>query len=126
MGVSVSVRDNELFTKQWQCKIPLSTQSPSVIAREAFSLFEKNYSWKNPIRSITVRAINLVSLDYDEQIKLFYDAEKDSRIEALDKAVEEIRSRYGYNAIKNATLLQNPKMPSHNSTKLIMPTGIPQ
>lgn len=58
-GVAISVRDNELFTKQWQCKIPLSTQSPSVIAREAFSLFEKNYSWKHPIRSITVRAINL-------------------------------------------------------------------
>ena len=125
-GVAISVRDNELFTKQWQCKIPLSTQSPSVIAREAFSLFEKNYSWKHPIRSITVRAINLVSLDYDEQISLFYDAEKSSRIEALDKAVEEIRSRYGYNAIKNATLLQNPKMPSHNSPKLIMPTGVPQ
>jgi len=44
----------------------------------------------------------------------------------LYKAVEEIRSRYGYNAIKNATLLQNPKMPSHNSPKLIMPTGVPQ
>ena len=63
--------------------------------------------------------INTVSI-------LFYDAEKSSRIEALDKAVEEIRSRYGYNAIKNATLLQNPKMPSHNSPKLIMPTGVPQ
>ena len=59
-------------------------------------------------------------------INLFYDAEKNSRIEALDKAVEEIRARYGYNAIKNATLLQNPKMPSHNSPKLIMPTGVPQ
>ena len=125
-GVAVSVRDNELFTKQWQCKIPLSTQSPSVIAQEAFALFEKNYSWRHPIRSITVRAINLVSLDYQEQISIFYDAEKNFHIEALDKAIEEIRSRYGYHAIRNATLLQNPKMPSHNATKLIMPTGVPQ
>lgn len=125
-GIAISVRDNELFTKQWQTKIPLSTQSPSVIAREAFSLFEKNYSWQHPIRSITVRAINLVSLDYDEQINLFYDAEKNSRIEALDKAVENIRSRFGYDAIKNATLLNNPKMPSHSSFDLIMPTGVPR
>ena len=58
---------------------------------------------------IVLLAILLVSLDYDEQISLFYDAEKSPRIEALDKAIEEIRSRYGYNAIKNATLLQNPK-----------------
>ena len=59
-------------------------------------------------------------------IDLFYDAEKTSRIEAIDKAVEEIRSRYGYNAIKNAALLDNPKMPLYNNAKLIMPTGIPQ
>ena len=72
------------------------------------------------------RAINLVSLDYQEQIGIFYDAEKNFHIEALDKAIEEIRSRYGYHAIRNATLLQNPKMPSHNATKLIMPTGVPQ
>ena len=125
-GVAISVRDNQLFTKQWQCSIPLATQSPSIIAKEAFSLFEKNYSWKHPIRSITVQAISLVPMDYTEQIDLFYDAEKTSRIEAIDKAVEEIRSRYGYNAIKNATLLDNPKMPLYNDAKLIMPTGIPQ
>lgn len=120
-GVAISVRDSKLFTKQWQSKIPLFTQSPSVIAREAFSLFEKNYSWKHPIRSVTVRAIDLVSLDCNEQIDIFHDAEKTSRIEALDKTVEDIRRRYGYNAIKNATLLHNPKMPSHNDPKVIMP-----
>ena len=125
-GVAISVRDNQLFTKQWQCSIPLATQSPSIIAKEAFSLFEKNYSWKHPIRSITVQAISLVPMDYTEQIDLFYDAEKTSRIEAIDKAVDEIRSRYGYNAIKNAALLDNPKMPLYNKAKLIMPTGIPQ
>lgn len=125
-GVAISVRDNDLFTKQWQCKIPLSTQSPSMIAREAFSLFERSYSWNRPIRSITVRAIDLVSIDHDEQINLFCDAERISQIEALDKAIEEIRSRYGYHAIKNATLLKNPKMPLCDGTKLIMPTGVPK
>ena len=104
----------------------LSTQSPSVIAREAFSLFERSYSWNRPIRSITVRAIDLVSIDHDEQINLFCDAERISQIEALDKAIEEIRSRFGYHAIKNATLLKNPKMPLCDGTKLIMPTGVPK
>lgn len=126
MGVAVMVRDSELFAKQWQCKIPLATQSPSVIAREAFALFKNNYSWVHPIRSITVRAINLVSLAYEEQINLFYDVEKNARAEALDRAVEDIRSRYGYHAIKSATLLNNPKMPVSNSMRLIMPTGVPQ
>lgn len=62
-GIAIYVRDNELYTKQWQCRLPVPTQSPSAIAKEAFSLFMRSYDWKHPIRSLTVRAINLTSLD---------------------------------------------------------------
>lgn len=62
-GIAIAVRDNQLFTKQWQCGLPVPTQSPSCIAKEAFSLFTRSYDWRNPIRSLTVRAINLTSLD---------------------------------------------------------------
>ena len=83
------------------------TQSPLHIAREAFSLFEKNYLWQNPIRSVTVRAIDLASLDAPEQFDLFFDTERLMKSETLDKTVEGIRSRYGKNAIRNAVLINN-------------------
>ena len=59
-GVAIHIRDNTLNTRQWQTKIALPTQSPMIIAKTAFQLFEKRYGWNNPIRSVTVQAINLI------------------------------------------------------------------
>lgn len=50
-GVAIHIRDNTLFSKQWQMKLDMPTQSPMLIAKTAFSLFEKRYDWRNPIRS---------------------------------------------------------------------------
>ena len=124
-GIAIAVRDNELFTKQWQCGIPVPTQSPSVIAKEAFSLFLRSYDWKRPIRSLTVRAINLTSLDTPCQLDMFSDPEKVARSEALDKTIEELRHRYGKKIIRNACLLDNKKMSAEGNPNIIMPTGVP-
>ena len=104
-GVSIAIRDNRFFTKQWQTRLSLSTGSPSLLAREAFSLFETNYTWNYPVRSVTVRAINLIPSSTPEQVGLFYDTDKLARTEKLDKTVESIRMRYGKQVICNATLL---------------------
>ena len=124
-GIAIDIRDNQLFFKQWQRSIPLPTQSPSWIAREAFSLFCDRYDWRYPIRSVTVRAIGLTSLDSPSQLSVFVDADKIARTEKLDQCIEDIRRRYGKNSICNACLLDNPKMPPHHENKVIMPTGIP-
>ena len=124
-GIAIDIRDNTLYTKQWQRGIPVSTQSPSLIAREAFDLFQARYEWKNPIRSLTVRAINLVSTDYADQLNIFCDSEKMDRRERLDQTIEDIRRRFGKSIICNACLLDNPKMPPDCETKVIMPTGVP-
>ena len=56
-SIAISIRNNELFTKEWQCRISIPTQSPTYLAKTAFALFAKNYQWEHPIRSVTVRAI---------------------------------------------------------------------
>ena len=124
-GIAIDIRDNQLFFKQWQRSIPLATQSPSCIAKEAFSLFSARYDWKYPIRSVTVRAIGLTSLDTPSQLTFFVDAERMAKTEKLDHSIEEIRRRFGKHSIVNACLLDNPKMPMHHENKVIMPTGIP-
>ena len=70
-GVAIHIRDNTLNTRQWQTKIALPTQSPMIIAKTAFQLFEKRYGWNNPIRSVTVQAINLIPQDTPRQIDMF-------------------------------------------------------
>ena len=125
-GIAIAIRDNELFTKQWQCGVPVPTQSPSVIAKEAFSLFFRSYDWKRPIRSLTVRGINLTSMDTPCQLEMFSDPAKVAKAEALDKTIEELRNRFGKKIIRNACLLDNPKMSAQGNPHIIMPTGVPQ
>lgn len=123
-GVSISIRNNELFTKEWQCRLAMPTQSPTHIVKTAFSLFAKRYQWEYPIRSVTVRAIALLDEDCPVQYDLFTDAEALDRQERLDLAVEEIRRRFGKDAIKNGTLFQKSKMPSARTVDLVMPSGM--
>lgn len=122
-GVAIHIRDNTLYTKQWQTKIELPTQSPMIIAKMAFQLFEERYIWRNPIRSITVQAINLVPQDTPRQIGLFMDMEKLDKLEKLEKCIETIRERFGKDSIRNGALYQNLYLPPEKA-EITMPTGM--
>ena len=122
-GVALHIRDNTLYSKQWQTKIDMPTQSPMIIAKAAYRLFERNYAWHNQIRSVTVQAINLVPQDTPRQIDLFMDIEKMDKLERLDRCIEEIRQRFGKNSIRNGILFQNIKMPPEKA-EITMPTGM--
>lgn len=122
-GVAIHIRDNTLNTRQWQTKIALPTQSPMIIAKTAFQLFEKRYGWNNPIRSVTVQAINLVPQDTPRQIDMFMDAAKQDKLERMEKCVEEIRRRFGKDSIRNGVLCQNLRLPPEKA-EITMPTGM--
>lgn len=118
------VRDKQIFGKQWQCQLPMRTHSAAIIAKEAYSLFERNYKWAYPVRSVTVRAISLCSQEEPEQIGFFMNPQEIDRRERLETVVEEIRDRFGKYAIQPATLCQNIKMPTDREIELRMPTGM--
>ena len=122
-GVAIHIRDNTLFSKQWQAALDMPTQSPMLIAKAAFALFEKRYDWRNPIRSVTIQAINLVPQDTPRQVDLFMNIEKIEKAERLDQCIETIRQRFGKNSIRNGILFQNLRMPSEKP-EITMPTGV--
>ena len=122
-GVAIYIRDNTLNARQWQKKIRFPTQSPMLIAKVAFDLFQNNYNWINDVRSVTIQAINLSPQDAPRQMDLFMNTEKLEKQEKLDVCIESIRSRYGKNSIKNAVLFQNLKMPAAKPD-ITMPTGM--
>lgn len=126
-GVAIFVRyvqDKQIFGKQWQCQLPMRTHSAAIIAREAYGLFERNYKWAYPVRSVTVRAINLCSQEEPKQIGFFMNPQEVDRRERLETVIEEIRDRFGKYAIQPATLCQNIKMPTDREIELRMPTGM--
>lgn len=81
------------------------------------------YDWRNPIRSMTIQAINLFPQDMPEQIDLFCDYEKVEKQEKLDCCIEKLRERFGKRCIRNAVLLQELGIPMGN-VEITMPTGL--
>ena len=126
-GVAIYIRyivEKQIAGKQWQCQLPVRTHSAAIIANEAYRLFERSYGWEYPIRSVTVRAINLCSQDLPEQLQFFSDAATVERKEKLETVVEDIRRRFGKYAIQPACLCQDIKMPTDREIELRMPTGM--
>ena len=120
-GVQISVRGNDLFGTQYQCKLPFKTQLPSEISNAAIQLFRERYRWGTKVRAVTVRAIDLVPQNDPFQLSLFVDSERLARRERLEDMIEEIRSRFGKHAITYATLLGDLKMPDDGRHSVKMP-----
>lgn len=120
-GVQISIRDNTLLFKQYQGPLELATQSPMEIALKSRELFHKNYRWVGNVRSVTVRAINLIPKGQPLQLNLYVDNERRERKIRLEDTIEEIRKRFGKRAIYPATLLGDLKMPGIRSNEIIMP-----
>lgn len=120
-GVQLQVRGDDLFGSQFQCKLPMKTQLPNEIAAVAYKLFTERYGWSTHIRSVCVRAIDLVPKNESEQLTLFDDTAKRMKRERVENAVEEIRGRFGKGAITYGILLGDLKMPCDNRDAVMMP-----
>ena len=120
-GVQITIKDNALMYKQFQAPLEMATQSAMEIALLAKDLFLKNYRWVCNVRSLTVRAINLVPKGQPHQLILYIDNERRDRRIQLEDTVEAIRCRFGKRAIIPATILDNAKMPGVRSDDVIMP-----
>ncbi len=110
-GVQISVRDNQLLTRQFQCPTDYATQSATEIAKTAFGLFRKNYKWLYNVRSVTVTAINLQSENSPVQLEMTGDYKQHEKQKKIDDAVMDIRRRFGDEAVFNCCLMTEDKLP---------------
>lgn len=120
-GVQISVRDNDLSWKQYQAQLEVPSQSPMELARKGHWLFDKNYDWHKPIRSLTIRSINLIPKSQPLQLNLYDDPVRRQKRERVEDAVEDIRARFGNHAIYSACLMGDIKMPGPGIHEVNMP-----
>lgn len=120
-GVQLYVRNSELSFCSWQKRLDMATQDEGTIALAAYSLLEEKYSWRNPIRSITVTATQLDSSQNPTQLSMLLDYERLVRREKLNESIDTIRDRYGKYAVIPALVLDEKKMPVGNDREIIMP-----
>lgn len=102
--VELWIRDENLqgFTRQH--KIDHATNVTGEIAKEAFRIFQENYHWEHPIRSLGIRGSDLVNENYWEQLDLFSSVERREKQMKLDSAVDEVRRRFGYYALQRGVM----------------------
>lgn len=98
-GVQLTIKDNNLTVKQFQAPLPVSSQCFSVISEKAYELFVENYNWHNNVRSVTVRAINLINYDEPVQLDFMQNYESYDKLENAEEAIEKIRNKYGKKSV---------------------------
>ena len=81
------------------------TNSNTKIKQEVIDLFDKIVDRNLYIRRITISANNIEKRNY-EQLSLFENYEKSEKEENIERAVLEIKNRYGKNAILKGTAFE--------------------
>lgn len=109
--IQISVRNSKLNWVQFQKKPSMSLQSAVDIAKFAFEILKQRYDFDEPIRTLTVTASSLIDEGSIEQIGFFDDYERKTRIERLEKCMEDINEKYGEEVVKNAGLFNNEMLP---------------
>ncbi|MBE6640051.1 MAG: DNA polymerase IV [Ruminococcaceae bacterium] len=109
-GVAVAVRDTALCVREFQARMPRPTQSAIVLAEEAFKLYCRSHDRQRPLRSITVRAIDLAPKDAPRQLDIFEPSEEEDKTIRLCEAMDDIRERFGRHSIVPANSLTRERV----------------
>ena len=103
-AVQLAVRDCELGWEQYQEPLPSPSRSPYELAQAGYALFRRRYGWARPVRALTIRGIRLIPDTAPVQTDFFSSAEAREKRRRLDDAVDEIRRRFGTDAVRAASL----------------------
>ena len=106
-GVAIECKDHLFFTKTLQTKLAEPTDCTMVLAKEAYRLFLERYRFREPLRALSVRAIDLEDSTAGQQLSLFTD-KKEIRGQILDRAADTLNHRFGKGALLPASLLSSP------------------
>lgn len=99
-GIQVHTRNTELKVKEFSRALEIPTDISIKIAEEGMKLFNQNYYWDLPLRSVGLRAINLKEELIAVQENLFIDNENEIKLEKIEDSIHSIRQRFGNASIK--------------------------
>jgi DNA polymerase IV len=106
-SISVTVRNSNFKNYSHQRKLKNPTDSTKLIYETAKDLFDA--IWKGEtIRLLGVALSNLED-EENEQISMFNNVSVDKKSKALDKVMDDIKSKYGENAVIRSVFLENKK-----------------
>lgn len=126
--VELSVRNSELFTFTRQHKNEIPTNISVEIAAAAMELFRSNYRWDKPIRSIGIRVSDLVVDSCPYQLNLYADPQKRENQLKVERTVDDLRGRFGFQTVQRGWMYKDRKLASLNAKEdhIVHPQGYMQ
>lgn len=109
-GVQVHIRDNELASFERQLKLESPTCLASVLHEAAMRLLRENWDWHKPLRSIGMRATDLLPASTPVQCSIFEDSERQEKRERLERSVDDLRRRFGHYCVGRAVCVSDPTL----------------
>ena len=100
--VQISLRDNGLYSFERQCKLRQPTCISGELHAAAMKLLHANYNWIKPLRSIGIRAMDLVPIQSPLQLSLFEEQVQREKVETLERTIDDIRRRFGHYSVVRA------------------------
>jgi len=107
-GVKVDIKDPAFHNISRQKQLSRPTHLATEIRQAVMEIIESSWRITDPIRLLTITAINLTDETADEQISLFDDPMPDrEKGESIEKAMDDIRKKFGDSSITFGQLMDN-------------------
>lgn len=107
-GVKVDIKDPQFKVISRQRQLENPTNLTEIISDTAMDIIKKSWQLRDPIRMLTITAINLCDENQAQQLSLFSNeditAEKSEKIE---RTMDDIRKKFGSGAIGFGSVMNN-------------------
>lgn len=120
-GMQLAVKDDSLSVKQYSYSFQFPTDSIKELYNAACIIFHRQHIWRRAVRSVTVRAVNLIFDDYIQQLTMDYDIDAHRKNEDIESTVLVIKDAYGKNTLFNGCRLLGTKMPAGKPERTVLP-----
>lgn len=112
--VTVHFRDTDLSSFTRQERLENCTNISSEILQKAMEILVNNYNWHAPLRSIGITVSGFDESDDPVQMDLLGKQKDRLKKEKIEKTIDQLRSRFGTNCIKSASVLNDKELTSFN------------
>ena len=106
--IAVSIKTNGFFKYSHQRTLYNAIDSTEEIFEEASKIFDEMWN-KEPIRQLGIRLTNLCSNEFYQ--RSFFDDKNIEKKRALDKAIDSIRERFGYESVVRSVFVDSEIKP---------------
>lgn len=101
--IQVHTRDTNLKTKEYSHTLTNPLNTSILLAREAMKIFEKNYNWGLPLRSVGFRVTNLKGDNVAFQQDVFGEETDNEKQEIIENSILDLRKKFGNQSLKRGT-----------------------